>query len=141
MGKRRQARELAVQFLYGYDLNRRDLGEALSDFWQSRQRTDAEVKSFSEDLIVGTLERLEYLDGVIGDHARNWRLERIALVDKSILRLALYELYFRADIPPLVTINEAVDIAKRFSTDQSGRFVNGILDKVREEIEEMTKPG
>lgn len=135
MGKRRQARELALQFLYSFDLNRRDLHRALDDFWAG-QRVPDEIKDFSLQLIIGTCGEIGYLDKIIQEHARNWRLGRIALVDKNILRLALYELYFRDDIPPLVSINEAIDIAKKFSTAQSGRFVNGILDKVREEINE-----
>ena len=134
MGRRRQARELALQFLYGFDVNRRELAEALNDFWAG-QRVPEETKAFARRLIIGTIENADYLDGVIRGHARNWRLGRIALVDKNILRLALYEIYFCDDIPSLVSINEAVDIAKKFSTSKSGSFVNGILDKVREEIE------
>ncbi|MFH1038412.1 MAG: transcription antitermination factor NusB [PVC group bacterium] len=134
MSRRRQARELALQFLYGYDLNRKELTEASADFWKGKN-LPADVRRFAGELIDGTVAHLDQIDRVIADHARNWKLSRLALVDKQILRLALYELYYRDDIPPLVTINEAVEIAKKFSTDQSGHFVNGILDKVREEIE------
>ena len=134
MGRRRQARELALQFLYGYDLNRGELECGLTDFWNTN-RLPLEVRQFATDLVRGTLENLERIDRIITEHARNWKLDRIALVDKNILRLALYELYYRDDIPPPVTINEAVEIAKKFSTANSGQFVNGILDKVREEIE------
>ena len=133
MGQRRQARELALQFLYGYDLNRKDLDETLSDFWNVNRAPD-KVRRFAGELIRGTIEQLDRVDGIIADHARNWRLDRIALVDKNILRLSIYELKFRDDIPPLVSINEAVEIAKKFSTVQSGQFVNGILDQVRQEI-------
>ncbi|MDP8214626.1 MAG: transcription antitermination factor NusB [Candidatus Euphemobacter frigidus] len=133
MGQRRQARELALQFLYGYDLNRKDLDETLSDFWNVNRAPD-KVRRFAGELIRGTIEQLDRVDGIIADHARNWRLDRIALVDKNILRLSIYELKFRDDIPPLVSINEAVEIAKKFSTAQSGQFVNGILDQVRQEI-------
>ena len=139
MGHRRQGRELALQFLYGYDLNRKDLDEVLSDFWNVN-RAPEEVRRFAGELIRGTLEQLDLIDGIIADHARNWRLDRIALVDKNILRISLYELNFRDDIPPLVTINEAVEIAKKYSTAQSGQFVNGILDQVRQEINTKVKP-
>ncbi len=134
MGYRRQARELALQFLYGYDLNRKDRAEALEDFRRGCRHPES-VRRFAEELIEGCLDRQEDIDRVISGHARNWDLDRLALVDKQILRLALFELYYRDDIPPPVTINEAVEIAKKYSTPQSGPFVNGILDRVREEME------
>lgn len=134
MGYRRQARELALQFLYGYELNRKEKKEALEEFRKNHRLPEA-VRRFAGELIEGVLDRLEEIDRRIAGHARNWKLERLALVDKQILRLALYELYYRDDIPSVVTINEAVEIAKRFSTPQSGSFVNGILDRIREEME------
>ncbi len=133
MGHRRQARELALQFLYGYEFRREDREAALAEFRADR-RSPEPVRRFAEELVSGVLEHLEELDRLITGHARHWKLERLALVDKQILRLALYELYYRDDIPAPVTINEAVEIAKTFSTPQSGRFVNGILDRVREEL-------
>ena len=132
--RRRQAREIALQFLYGYDLNPRDLDPALDDLWRS-SKVRGESKNFAMELIRGTIEKKDRLDAVIEKHALNWKLGRIALVDRNILRLGLYELSFRDDIPPLVSINEAVDLAKKFSTDQSGSFVNGILDQTRKEME------
>ena len=134
MGKRRQARELALQFLYGYDMNRKELSEAVADFWQEKNVPD-EMRRFAGELIDGTIMHLDQIDKMIADHAQNWKLPRLALVDKHLLRLALFELCYRDDIPPLVTIDEAVEIAKKYSTAQSGRFINGILDKVREELE------
>ena len=83
------------------------------------------------DSIRGVLEKLNELDGIIEEQTRNWDIERIARVDRNILRLAIYEMLHRDDIPPVVSINEAIDIAKKFSTENSGRFVNGILDKVK----------
>ena len=132
MGQRRQSRELALQFLYGYGMNRREgsLEEAITDFWNSNRAPEG-VRNFAADLIDGTLENLDRIDNIIREHATNWKLDRIALVDKNILRLAIYELIYRDDIPPSVTINEAVEIAKKFSTPRSGKFVNGILDKVK----------
>ena len=92
------------------------------------------MRLFAEPLIRGTLEKLTELDGKIQHYAKNWDLGRMAVVDRNILRLAIYEMLYREDIPPVVSINEAVDIAKKFSTDESGRFVNGILDKVKGDL-------
>lgn len=155
MGTRREARERAVQFLFQRDLNPEgDLSEALERFWESQTKAaqkmekgdalwnakvelppptteEVGVRSFAEPLILGTLDNQERIDAEIVNHAANWTIERIAVVDRNILRLAIYELLHRQDIPPIVTINEAVDIAKRFSTDESGKFVNGILDKIK----------
>ena len=155
MGTRREARERAVQFLFQCDLNPpADLEGALDHFWRSQQASaiagekgratwgvepeaapptieEASVRSFAEPLIRGALENREAIDRTISSHAKNWELHRIATVDRNILRLAIYELLHREDIPPIATINEAVDIAKKFSTDESGKFVNGILDKIK----------
>lgn len=157
MGVRREARERAVQFLFQYDLNKPEkLEEALDHFWTSQRSAalaaekqatwgervelppptseETAVRTFAEPLIRGTLEHLPEIDEKIKEHAKNWELPRMAVVDRNILRLAIFEMLYRDDIPPVVSINEAVDIAKRFSTDESGRFVNGILDKVKGEL-------
>ena len=158
MGMRREARERAVQFLYEHDLNPpEDLDAALNHFWES-QRTaaiaeekgdatwgekielppvtadEAAVRVFAEPLIRGTIAHRDEADTHINAHAKNWSLKRIAAVDRTILRLAIYEMLHREDIPPVVSINEAVDIAKKFSTEDSGKFVNGILDKIKGEL-------
>jgi N utilization substance protein B len=158
MGKRREARERAVQFLFQHDLNPPDdLAAALDHFWSSQQAAaiaeekglanwgqqvelpppstdEAAIRLFAEPLIRGTLENRDEADNLIKKHAKNWELHRIAAVDRNILRLAIYEMLHRDDIPPVVSINEAVDIAKKFSTQDSGKFVNGILDKVKGEL-------
>jgi N utilization substance protein B len=158
MGKRREARERAIQFLFQHDLNPpAKLDEALDHFWDSQRnaaiaedKSDATwgqkvelpaptaeeeaVRLFSDPLIRGTLEFRDEADATIKKHAQNWDLHRIAAVDRNILRLAIYEMLHRDDIPPVVSINEAVDIAKKFSTQDSGKFVNGILDKVKGEL-------
>ncbi|MBI3852139.1 MAG: transcription antitermination factor NusB [Verrucomicrobia bacterium] len=158
MGKRREARERAVQFLYQYDQNPTDdLDEALNLFWDSQRKSalaedkadstwgqpvelapptpeEAALRLFAEPLIRGALEYRDELDEQIKKHALNWDLHRIAVVDRNILRLAIYEMLHREDIPPIVSINEAVDIAKKFSTPDSGKFVNGILDKIKGEL-------
>lgn len=158
MGKRREARERAVQFLFQHDLNPPDdIESALNEFWESQRAAaiagekgkatwgqpvelplpsagEAEMRLFAEPLIRGTLEHRNAIDEHIKKHVRNWELHRIAAVDRNILRLAIYEMLHREDIPPVVSINEAVDIAKKFSTQDSGKFVNGILDKVKAEL-------
>jgi N utilization substance protein B len=158
MGKRREARERAVQFLFQYDLNPpEDLEAALNQFWDSQRAAalaedkgaatwgehielpppsaeEAAIRLFAEPLIRGALENRGEADELIKRHAKNWELHRIAAVDRNILRLAIFEMLHREDIPPVVSINEAVDIAKKFSTQDSGKFVNGILDKVKSEL-------
>jgi len=95
---------------------------------------EAEMRLFAEPLIRGTLQNRDAIDAEIMKHVKNWELHRIAAVDRNILRLAIYEMLHREDIPPVVSINEAVDIAKKFSTQDSGKFVNGVLDKIKGEL-------
>jgi N utilization substance protein B len=158
MGKRREARERAVQFLFQHDLNPPEhLEVALARFWEAQRSaaitndkapaswgekvelpppttTDAEIRLFAEPLIRGTLQHRDEIDALITSIAKNWEFRRIAAVDRNILRLAIFEMLHREDIPPAVSINEAVDIAKKFSTQDSGKFVNGILDRVRGDL-------
>jgi N utilization substance protein B len=158
MGQRREARERAVQFLFQHDLNPAEkLDEALDGFWDSQrapaiaeekasatwgQKTDLPPASaeelatrrFADLLIRGVVEHRPELDQRITHIAQNWDLQRMAVVDRNILRLAIYEMLYRDDIPPVVSINEAVDIAKKFSTEDSGKFVNGLLDKIKGEL-------
>lgn len=156
MQPRRIAREKALQFLFQHEINRPDnLEEALKTFWDSQLMSaamkqikgptygkeielpplttkDLTIRSFAESLIRGALENSDASDLEIAKHAENWSLHRMATVDRSILRLAIFEIQHRLDIPPIVSINEAVDLAKKYSTEQSGKFVNGILDKVKD---------
>jgi len=133
-GKRRLARELAIQFLYQFDMAGGSLEEALPLFWETQNEVTADGRKFSEELIRGVVERKVAIDEKIVKYTENWDLPRIAAVDRSILRLAMYELLYRDDIPPVVSINEAVDIAKKFSTRESGAFVNGILDRLKADL-------
>src|SRR5258707_5031285 len=158
MDTRREARERAVQLLFQHDVTPPEtLALELSTFWNSQraaaieedkgpatwgQQTElppptieeAETRMFAEPLIHGVLEHRDNIDEQIKKHTKNWDFHRIAAVDRNIMRLAIYEMLYRQDIPPVVSINEAVDIAKKFSTQDSGKFVNGILDKIRGEI-------
>ena len=136
MSSRRISRECAAQFLYQQDvcaLSPQELEKALEGFWSLRELVDP-VKVFSEELIRGVLSKRAEIDEKIKGYADNWDMDRIAKVDLSVLRMAVYEMLFRDDIPPVVSINEAIEIAKRFSTEDSGRFVNGVLDRVRKDL-------
>lgn len=136
MGYRRDAREKAVQFLYQHEINSDELGEALAAFWQMEENVSLgkRARDFADDLIQGAMAHSAESDERIRKYSQNWDFKRIAPVDKNVMRLAIYELLHREDIPPVVSINEAVEIAKRFSTPDSGKFVNGILDKVKAEL-------
>src|SRR6266446_1037002 len=133
-GKRRLAREFVVQFLYQFDLAGGSLEDALPLFWQTQSEVGHDGRKFSEELIHGVVERRAAIDEKIAKYTENWDLPRIAAVDRNILRLAMYEMLYRDDIPPVVSINEAVDIAKKFSTRESGAFVNGILDRLKADL-------
>lgn len=132
MGKRRKARELALQILYGLEISKGELPRTLSDFWESYP-CNGEVRDFATKLATGTYDNLSFVDGTLKRYTDNWDISRIAAVDRNILRFAIYELLFLEDIPPKVTINEAIEIAKKYSTADSGKFINGILDKLKNE--------
>jgi len=128
---RRKNRLASIQFLYMWELNPpKDLERGIEGFFLFKDNSDISY-SFAKSLIKGTIENIDVIDKTIQEHAQNWTFSRIAKVDLSILRLALYELLFREDIPPIVTINEAIDLTKMLSTKDSKRFINGILDKVK----------
>jgi len=133
-GKRRQARELAVQFLYQQDMIGDADGLSRLLFWETQTDASEEARQFAETLIEGVNAQQAAIDEQIRKYTEHWELHRIAVVDRNILRLAIYEMLFREDIPPIVSINEAVDIAKKFSTRESGAFVNGILDRLRVDL-------
>lgn len=133
MRKRTRAREFALQVLYQIDITRDNCGSSLSAFWQAREDEEIaeEVKKFSDELVKGVGENLGLIDAKISQYAANWQLKRMAVVDRNILRLGCFELLFREDIPPKVSINEAVELSKKYSGTESGKFVNAILDKIK----------
>ncbi len=139
MGKRRDGREAAVQFLYQLDLNRETLANLSDPFWTLRSGpannvTPAKTRVYAEQIVAGVVEHIAEINERIQKCVANYDLHRIAPVDRNILRLAIYEMLFCPDVPPVVSINEAIEIAKRFGGEESGRFVNGILDKIRSEL-------
>ena len=128
---RRDNRVAAMQFIYMMDMNgSENFAEALRIFFEGRAHP-RDYYSFAEELINGVNDHKERVDKTIQECAENWKFSRIARVDLAILRLAIYELFYREDIPPIVSINEAIDLSKSFSGVESKRFVNGILDKVK----------
>ncbi|ADE54595.1 transcription antitermination factor NusB [Coraliomargarita akajimensis] len=132
--QRRDCRTCAVQFLYQWEMNKPDeLNDAIAVFFEG-QGFSRNYYAFSEELIHGALDNIAKIDDEIMSHANNWTFDRIAKIDLSILRLAIYELLYRTDIPPIVSINEAIDLSKVFSNPDSKRFINGILDKMKDKI-------
>ena len=133
-GKRRKAREIALQFLYQLEQNEAsDPAPYEAEFWQ-RHPVDDETRSFAAGLVHGTKRQQAQIDGRIAESSEHWELERMAVVDRNILRLAVYELLFEPGVPAKVTINEAIEIAKKFGTAESSRFINGVLDRIHKEL-------
>lgn len=132
MGQRRRAREYALQLLFQIDLTGDSVGDALERFWPSLEAEEG-VRSFAERLVKGVLAEREAIDRQIVDAAEHWRIERMAVVDRNVLRLAVFELNAREDPPPVV-IDEAIEVAKRFGSEESGGFINGILDTIRARV-------
>jgi transcription antitermination protein NusB len=131
--KRRQAREYALQILFQIDFTEKKLGRReLDEFWSGKQENRG-IREFAEELVKGTLEKLEDIDALIEKLAENWILGRMAAVDRNILRFAAYEILYRKDIPSAVTINEALEIAKKYSSSESAPFLNGVLDRLAKE--------
>ena len=128
--KRRKAREFALQILFQLDIRKdKPTATILKRFWAEHD-VDEEVQAFTEEIIKGTYKHLAAINEKIHACAKNWSIDRMAAVDRNVLRMAVYEILYRIDIPTSVTINEAIEIAKKFGTDDSGSFVNGILDSV-----------
>ena len=132
MGGRHEARQWAVQFLFQRDFNVGDIESDLSGFWQDKKSND-KARLFAEELIRGVESKKEELDKLIRKYAEHWDVKRMGAVDRNVMRVALYEMTYRPDIPPVVSINEAVEIAKDLSGVESGKFVNGILDRACKE--------
>ena len=132
MGKRREGREVTLQLLFHWDLNaRQPSGEMDFDlFWAFRPAIPA-VRNFATNLLNGIVAHQVTIDEKITKYTANYELRRISAVDRNILRMAVYEMLYADDVPPIVAINEAIDIAKKFGTEESGKFVNGVLDRVK----------
>lgn len=133
MRKRTRSRELALQLLYQIDARGDEVLATMEQFFEGEESADEEVRVFTRKLVTGTRDSAEEIDALITEAAENWRLDRMALVDRNILRMAVFEMLHLEEIPAKVSINEAIELGKRFSTKQSGSFINGILDRIRRE--------
>lgn len=129
MGARRKARELALQMLFQLDMAGNE-PDAIIETFEDLQRVRANVREFAEKLFLGTVARRDEIDEIITAQADNWRLERMAAVDRNIIRMSIYELKYVEGTPKLVIIDEAIEIAKKFGTEKSSQFINGILDGI-----------
>lgn len=134
MATRRQARECVVQILFTLDLNKDKPENICRDYWKEHEAED-HFKTFVENHVKGVVAKLAEIDALMTKYAENWDIKRMGGIERNVMRMALYEMLYCDDIPPVVSINEAVDIAKYFSTKDSGKFVNGILDRIRKSID------
>jgi N utilization substance protein B len=139
MRKRTKSRECALKILYAIDITGEDAKKAIDIFWKNHESVEAQVETFADALVIGVYKNRELIDGLISKYATNWQLKRMAVIDRNILRFATYELLFMEDVPPKVSINEAIDIAKKYGDKDSGSFVNGILDKINKTEAKKTK--
>lgn len=130
MGKRRKSREIALQALYMFETNHPDLSSILDFSWLEEETTQETIE-FSEKLVRETIQNISEIDDIIKRYAKNWKFDRIETIDKTVLRMSIYSLLFQKDIPAPVTINEGIELAKLYGGENSGTFVNGILDAVR----------
>jgi transcription antitermination protein NusB len=133
MGRRRQSREAALKLLYALDITRVEVRDVLREAW-TETILFPEIRDFTTTLITGVMQHRDEIDAFIQDCSTNWSLERIGMVERNILRFAIYELCFLPDIPPNVTINEAVEVAKKYGTEDAPAFINGILDHIKHAV-------
>jgi N utilization substance protein B len=139
VGDRRRAREYALQLLFQLDLSPAEIEHAIESFWLDKSPADG-VRAFAEEIVRGTFLRRDALDEVLASIALNWRINRMPVVDRNVLRMALYEFLFETDTPRVVIIDEAIEIAKKFGNDDSGPFINGLLDAIRLKLEDQALP-
>lgn len=130
MRKRTKARECALKILYAIDITKDEPRGCIDIFWRNEERAESDVKKFANSIVLGVAEKKAEIDKLISKYTTNWQLGRMAVIDRNVLRYATYELLFAEDIPPKVAINEAIDIAKKYGDKDSGKFVNGVLDKI-----------
>jgi len=133
LGKRRRSREFALQALYQFEINLQDVHHAL-DHVRKNASPRIDDQEFTGRIVMGVREHLREIDHLIENYSEHWQFDRITIVDRNILRMAIFELLYCKEIPPKVTINEAIDLGKRYGSDDSGGFINGILDRIQNEV-------
>lgn len=135
MGTRRKSRELALQMLFQSDMGKQTSDQVRKTFWAEHGSASAEVRGFADDLFRVAVDRVKEIDTLIEKHAEHWRMDRMAAVDRNLLRASVAEMLSYPDTPRAVVINEALEIARKFSSPESVHFVNGVLDSVGKELE------
>lgn len=140
MPSRHRAREYALQMLYQSEVGGAPMHDVVEQFWR-QERVSEDVRRFAERLALGTVAALPEIDRLLREGIENWRLERLGAVDRSVLRLAVHEFLHEPDTPRIVVIDEAIELAKRYGGEESGQFVNGILDALRKRLEREPAPG
>src|SRR3979409_860291 len=135
MGPRRKAREYALQMLFQWDITHDNIDHVAATFFQNQEPDTQAIMDFARELVKGTVEHVEDIDRLIQRHADNWRLDRMAIVDLKVFRMANQEFLYDKETPKTVVINEAIEIVRRFSTQESPQFINGILDGIKKELE------
>ena len=135
MGPRRKAREYALQMLFQWDITHDTSDQVVATFFQNLPDESTATVDFARQLVTGTVDHVEQIDEIIRRHAEHWRLDRMATVDRNLLRLAIYEFLYGKETPKTVVINEAIEIARRFSAQESPQFINGVLDSIKKELE------
>src|SRR5262245_38124073 len=135
MGPRRKAREYALQMLFQWDITHDAIDQIVAVFFQNLREESKDLVDFAGRLVLGTVEHVEQIDEIIRRHAEHWRLDRMAIVDRNILRMAIQEFLYEKEIPKTVVINEAIEIARRFSAQEAPQFINGVLDSIKKELE------
>ena len=140
MGVRRRARECALQMLFSYDLARPSVEELIENYWGEMAEAAEDVRNFANELVAGTINHLDDIDERIRLRTEHWRIPRMAVVDRNLLRMAIYEFVYQPSTPKTVAINEALEIARRFSTTEATQFINGILDAIKRDLETQPAP-
>lgn len=139
MGTRRKSRELALQMLFQADMGKQSPEQVRKSFWSERKEMDESVRGFADDIFRLATERGEDIDKIIEAHAQNWRMERMAAVDRNVMRAAVAELMGYPQTPAPIIINEALEIARKFSSPEAVNFINGVLDSVSKDLESKSK--
>lgn len=133
MGKRRRSREFALQVLYQLEITKQGALQAMVQLRENFSPGEEEDE-FTKRIVLGVTEHRQEIDRLIEERSENWRLNRMTIIDRNILRIAIFELLYCGDIPPKVTLNEAIDLGKRYGSEESGSFINGILDRIQNEV-------
>jgi len=138
MGRRRKAREETLRILFRLEFENKQIEKTLNQYWESK-KTSEEIKEYSTWLVNGIISDQAKIDNIIQQVSEHWRISRMALVDRNILRMAVFELLYEENIAPAIVINEAIEIAKKYSGDEAATFVNGILDAIRKDLKDIKK--